>query len=89
MAWQTVEKSHVEVKYVENETVIKIEADPEKGLERITSVNDDGEEHPIIKPDWITFTQPIEVGDRITHGWVDDEDGNSRYKPVRLIKADK
>ena len=87
MAWKVVEKSHVEVKYVENELVIKIEADSEKGLERITSVNDDGEEHPIIKPDWITFTQPIEVGDRITHGWIDDEDGNSRYKPVRLIKA--
>ena len=89
MAWKVVEKSHVEVKYVENERVTKIEADPEKGLERITSVSDDGEVHPIIKPDWITFSQPIEVGDTITHGWVEDEDGNSRYKPVSLIKADE
>lgn len=89
MAWQVVEKSHVEVKYVEKERVTKIEADPEKGLERITSVNEDGEKHPIIKPDWITFSKPIEIGDIITHGWIEDEDGNSRYKPVQLIKADE
>lgn len=90
MAWQVVEKSHVEVKYVENEIVTKIEADPDKGLERITSVSEDGEKHPIIKPDWITFNQPIEVGDHITHGWVEEDgDGNSRYKAVQLIKADE
>ena len=89
MAWQTVEKSHVEIKFVENEEVTLIEANPEKDLERITSVNENGEKHAIIKPSWITFDQPIEVGDIITHGWVEDEDGDSRYKTVQLIKADK
>ena len=88
MAWKVVEKSHVEVKYVENEIVTKIEVDPEKGTERITSVSEDGEVHPIIKPDWITFSQPIEAGDTITHGWVEDENGNSRYRAVSLTKAE-
>lgn len=87
MAWEVVEKSHVEVKFVENEEVILIEANPEKGLERITSVNSDGEQHTIIKPSWITFDQPIEKGDIITHGWFADEDGEQRYRAVNLQKA--
>lgn len=87
MAWQEVEKSHVEVKFVENEEVILIEANPERQLERITSVNADGEKHAIIKPSWITFDQPIEKGDTITHGWVSDDDGEQRYRAVSLQKA--
>lgn len=87
MAWQTVEKSHVEIKFVENEEVTLIEANPDKDLERITSVNNNGEKHAIIKPSWITFDQPIEVGDIITHGWVSDEDGEQRYRAVSLQKA--
>lgn len=87
MAWQTVEKSHVEVKFVENEEVVLIEANPDKDLERITSVNADGERHAIIKPSWITFDQPIEKGDTITHGWGSDEDGEQRYRAVSLQKA--
>lgn len=87
MAWQTVEKSHVEVKFVENEEVILIEANSDKDLERITSVNNDGEKHAIIKPSWITFDEPIEVGDKITHGWMTDDDGEQRYRAVSLQKA--
>ena len=88
MAWQVVEKSHVETKFVENEKVVLVEANPEKDLERITTVNDNGEKHAIIKPSWITFDQPIEVGDIITHGWTEDEDGNQRYQAVYLAKAE-
>lgn len=87
MAWEVVEKSHVEIKFVENEKVTLIEANPDKDLERITSVNNDGEKHAIIKPSWITFDQPIEKGDIITHGWVSDEDGEQRYRAVSLQKA--
>lgn len=87
MAWQEVEKSHVEIKFVEDETVVKIEANTEKGLERITTVDSNGEKHPIIKPDWITFDEPIEVGDKITHGWMTDDDGEQRYRAVSLQKA--
>lgn len=89
MAWQVVEKSHVEVKFVENEKVILVEANPEKDLERITSVDNNGEKHAIIKPSWITFDSPIEVGDTITHGWMDDGDGNQRYRAVYLAKAEE
>lgn len=87
MSWETVEKSHVEIKFVENEEVVLIEANTEKGLERITTVNADGEKHAIIKPAWITFDQPIEKGDTITHGWMPDEDGEQRYRAVSLQKA--
>lgn len=89
MAWTVVEKSHVEVKFVENEEVILVESDPEKDLERITSVDNNGEKHAIIKPSWITFDQPIEKGDIITHGWMEDGNGNQRYRAVYLAKADE
>lgn len=86
MAWQTVEKSNVRIKFVENETVTLVQANPAKGIEKITSRNKDGRVTDIIKPDWITFDVPIEVGDTITHGWFPDDEGVDRYKPIELIK---
>lgn len=86
MAWKTVEKSNVRVKFVERETVTLVQVNPEKGIEKITSVNEDGRVTDIIKPDWITFDEPIEVGDIITHGWFPDDEDVDRYKPIELIK---
>ena len=48
MAWQTVEKSNVRIKFVENETVTLVQANPAKGIEKITSVNEDGRVTDII-----------------------------------------